>query len=97
LKEPKCALKEILQTYKEVFQALEGIPPKRKVEHETQLLLDSPLPNVGLYRQSILESDEVKKQWQDSLEQGVLRPNTSPLSIFKHSMHSILDLKNTSK
>jgi len=39
---------------------LEGMPPKREVEH-IQLLLDSPFPNVVLYKKYILEVDEVKK------------------------------------
>ena len=27
-----------------------GLPPKRELEHEIQLLPDSPLPNIGLYK-----------------------------------------------
>jgi hypothetical protein len=45
---------------------------------EIQLLSDSPLSNIGLYRQSVLEANEVKKQLQELLEQGVIRPSTSP-------------------
>jgi hypothetical protein len=48
------------------------IPPKREVEHEIQLFPDSSLPNIGLYRPSILEEDEVKKQLQQLLEKGVI-------------------------
>lgn len=47
--------------YKEVFEEPKGLPPKREVEHEIQLLLDSPFPNIGLYRKFILEEYEVKK------------------------------------
>jgi hypothetical protein len=61
-----------------VLEEPKGKPPKREVEHKIQLLLDSPLPNIGLYRQSVLEADKVKKQWQQLLEQGVIRPSTSP-------------------
>jgi hypothetical protein len=32
-----------------------------------------------LHRQSILQYNEVKKQVQDLLEQGVIRPSTSPI------------------
>jgi hypothetical protein len=54
---------ELFLAYKENFQEPKGLPPKREVGHETQLLLDSPLPNIGLmYRQCILEVDEVKIQ-----------------------------------
>jgi hypothetical protein len=48
------------------------------VEHEIQLFLDSPLSNIGLYRLSILEANEVKKQLQQLLEKGVIQSSTSP-------------------
>jgi len=49
----------------------------REVE-QIQLLLETPLPNIGLYRQSIIKEDEVKNQLQQLLEQGVIIPSTSP-------------------
>jgi hypothetical protein len=61
-------LQQLIEAYKEVFQEPQGLPPKREVEHEIQLLLESPLPNIGLYRKSIIEADEVKKQLQQLLE-----------------------------
>jgi hypothetical protein len=66
------------KTYKGMFKEHKGIPPKREVEHEIQLLLDSPLLNNGLYIQSILEENEVNKQLQHLLEHGVIQPSTSP-------------------
>jgi len=71
-------LEDLLQAYGGVFQEPKGTPPKREVEHEIQLLPESPLSNIGLYRESVLEADEVKKQLQQLLEQGVIRPSTSP-------------------
>jgi hypothetical protein len=54
-------LEELLKACKGMFQEPKGIAPKREVEHEIQLLPDSPLTNIGLYRKSILEENEVKK------------------------------------
>jgi hypothetical protein len=54
-KEKKNELEEFLKEYRGVFQEPKGIPPKREVEHEIQLFPDSPLPNIGLYRQFVLE------------------------------------------
>jgi hypothetical protein len=48
------------------------------VEHEIYLLCDSPLPNIGLYRQPVLEVDEVKKQLHPLLECIVIILITSP-------------------
>ena len=50
----------------------------KEVEHEIQLLLESSLLNIALYRQSIIEANEVKKKLQWLLEQGVIGPNMSP-------------------
>ena len=49
-KKQKQKLEELLQAYKDVFRDHKGLPLKREVEIEIQLLPDSPLPNIGLYR-----------------------------------------------
>jgi hypothetical protein len=67
-KKKKHQLKELLQACRKVFQEPKGLPPNREVEHEIQLLPDFPLPNIGLYKQSILKADEVKKQLQQLLD-----------------------------
>jgi hypothetical protein len=61
-------LEELLQAYKGVFEEPKGLLPKREVEHEMQLLPDSTLPNIGLYRPFVVEVDEVKKHLQQLLE-----------------------------
>ena len=38
---------------------------------------DAPLPNIGMYRLSALENVEIKKQVQELLDQGFIRPSTS--------------------
>jgi hypothetical protein len=60
-----------------VFKEPKEIPPKRDVEKKIQLFLDSPLSNIGLYKQSGLDSNDVKKQLLYLLEWGVIRPSTS--------------------
>ena len=61
------------------------LPPKRKIEHESQLLLQFPLPNIELYRQFILESDILKKKLLRLLEHGVLKPSSFPCGTHHHS------------
>jgi hypothetical protein len=39
---------------------------------------DIPLPNIGMYRLSVLENAEIKKLVQEMVEQGVIRPSASP-------------------
>lgn len=59
-----------------MFRDPKGFPLKRGMEHEIQLLLDSPLPNIGLYRQYIVEIVEVRKCLQQLLEKGVIQTST---------------------
>jgi hypothetical protein len=61
-----------------VFQEPKRIPFKREVENKIQLFPYSPLPNIELYTQFILEANEIKKQLQQLLEKHVIRPSTSP-------------------
>ena len=52
--------------------------PKREIQHEIHLLQDAPLPNIGMYRSSIIENAEIKKYVQELIERGVIRPRSSP-------------------
>ena len=40
---------KIISKYDEVFQKLEGLPPKRGIQHGIQLQKYVPLPNIGMY------------------------------------------------
>jgi hypothetical protein len=64
--------------YDDIFQEPDGLPPKREIQHEIHLQQDSPLPNVGMYRMSVVDMKEIKKQVQGLLDQGVIKPNSSP-------------------
>ena len=62
----------------DLFSEITGLPPRRGVEHEIMLTGESSLPNIGLHRTSVLESEEIKKQVQELLETGVIVPSCSP-------------------
>ncbi|KAI5350964.1 hypothetical protein L3X38_003855 [Prunus dulcis] len=68
---------KLQEKFKDLFQDVHGLPPRRAVQHDIQLIGDSPLRNLGLYRTSVTESDEIKKQIQGLLEQGVIKPSCS--------------------
>jgi hypothetical protein len=74
----KKELIDIVSKYDDIFQELDGLPPKREIKHEIHVQQDSPLPNVGMYRTSLVEMTEIKKQVQGLLDQGVIRPSSSP-------------------
>jgi hypothetical protein len=74
----KSDLYEVVNQYDEMFQEPKGLPPKRGIQHGIQLQQDCPLPNIGMYRMSVMENAEIKKQIQELLDKGVIVPSTSP-------------------
>ncbi|XP_004305946.1 PREDICTED: uncharacterized protein LOC101303732 [Fragaria vesca subsp. vesca] len=71
-------MEELKSQFADLFQELPGLPPKRKVEHEIMLTGESSLPNTGLYRTTVQESEEIKRQVQELLDKGVIVPSCSP-------------------
>ena len=69
---------KVVSAYDDLFQEPEGLPPKREIQHEIQLQQDAPLPNIIMYRLSVLQNEEIKKQVQELVEKGVIYPSTSP-------------------
>jgi transposase InsO family protein len=72
---------KLLAEYRDVFpdKLPPGLPPVRGgVEHTIELLPDSKPPNRATYRQSAAELEELKKQLDEMLEQGFIRPSQSP-------------------
>jgi len=71
---------DLISNYNELFQEPRGLPPKREIQHEIHLLHDAPLPNIFMYRMLAIEMEEIKQQVQELLDQGVIRPSSSPCS-----------------
>eukprot|EP00253_Pinus_taeda_P010341 PITA_10341 len=71
-------LEKIVLEYDILFQEPKGLPPKKEIVREINLQQDAPLPNIGMYRLSTLDNVEIKKQVQEFLEKGFIRPRTSP-------------------
>ena len=57
---------------------LPGMPPKRKVEFAIELIPGTAPISKRAYRVSRPELVELKKQIDELLEKGYIRPNTSP-------------------
>ena len=58
----KSKLIEIISKYDDLFQDPKGVPPKREIQHEIHLQQDVPLPNIAMYRMSVMQNEEIKKQ-----------------------------------
>ena len=71
-------IRKLQEEFKDLFEDVQGLPPKRAVEHEIQLVGDSSLLNLGLCRTSLIESKKIKRQVQGLHKQGVIKPSCSP-------------------
>jgi hypothetical protein len=54
--------KAVLERYKELFQEPSGLPHRREIEHQIDLVDGEPFPNLSLYRHSFVETEEIKRQ-----------------------------------
>eukprot|EP00253_Pinus_taeda_P026554 PITA_26554 len=64
--------------YKDIFASPTGVPLHCQVKHSIDLTLGAPLPNGPIYRRSVLENDEIKRQILELLQKGHIRPSSSP-------------------
>ena len=55
---------KIVEAHKDVFVAPDGVPLHCQVKHSIDLILGKPLPNGPVYRRSIMENEEIKRQIQ---------------------------------
>jgi hypothetical protein len=73
-------LQLLLSEFADVFVEPTGLPPPRPFDHRIHLLPSTPPVAVRPYRYPQLLKDEIEKQCNDMLRQGIIRPNTSPFS-----------------
>jgi len=76
--ELQADIEKVVSEYDVLFKEPKGLPPKKGIVNDIILQQDVPLPNIGMYRLSALENAEIKKQVQELLEKGFIRPSTSP-------------------
>ncbi|GKB04960.1 reverse mRNAase [Tanacetum coccineum] len=71
-------LEQVIANYRSLFEDKIGLPPNRVIEHEIQLVADATLPNISMYRNSVLENVEIKCKVEELIKAGVIKPNSSP-------------------
>ena len=90
-------LQDLLKIYLDVFpeELPDGLPPERHLKHTIPLKQGSEPPAQKLYRLSYRELDELKKQIEEYLRKGWIRPSTSPYGapvLFVHKKDNSLRL-----
>jgi hypothetical protein len=73
-------LDELLCQHEAVFDTPRGLPPARPYDHHIHLLPETAPVAVRPYRYPQLQKDELEWQCAAMLEQGIIRPSTSPFS-----------------
>jgi hypothetical protein len=57
------------------------LPPIRSVSHHTELIPGASFPNKSMYRLMPQENEEVKRQFQELLDKGLVRESLSLCAI----------------
>ena len=69
----------VVREFLDVFpNDLPGLPPDRETEFSIELIPGTSLISIPAYRMAPLELQELKKQIQELLEKGYIRPSISP-------------------
>ena len=69
---------KVVEEYGDIFTSPTGVPLHCQVKQPIDMTLGAPLPNGLIYRHSILENDEIKRQIQELLQKGHIQPSSSP-------------------
>jgi len=80
ISDPRAVLEELLQSYQDIFEEPRGLPPPRRHDHQIHLLPSAPPVAVRPCRYPQLLKDEIERQCEDMLAQGISRESISPFS-----------------
>ena len=58
---------KVMEEYRDIFTSPTRVPLHCQVKHPIDLTPSAPLPNGPIYRRSVLEYDEIKRQIQELL------------------------------
>ena len=71
-------VEKIMESYKDIFTTLVGVPVHCQVKHSIDLIPGVPLPNGPVYRCSLMENEEIRRQIKELIQKGHIQPSSSP-------------------
>jgi hypothetical protein len=80
LSAPHDFMKALLESFEDIFAEPHGLPPPRCHDHRIRLLPGTTLVKVHPYRYLQLLKDEIERQCDDMLQQGIIQECTSAFS-----------------
>jgi hypothetical protein len=69
---------KVVEEYSDIFSSPTRVTLHCQVKHPIDLSPGAPLPNEPVYRRSLLENEEIKRQIQELLHKGHIHPISSP-------------------
>ena len=69
---------KVVEEYGDIFTSPTGVPLHCQVKQPIDLTSGALLPNGPIYRCFVLENDEIKRQIQQLLQKGHIRPSSLP-------------------
>jgi hypothetical protein len=69
---------KVMEEYEYIFTSPTRVPLHCQVKHPIDLTLGALLPNGPIYWHSVLENVEIKRQIQELLQKGHIRPSSMP-------------------
>jgi hypothetical protein len=74
---------DVLQDFEDVFpdEVPPGLPAKRGIEHQIDLVPGASLPNRAAYRTNTEETKEIQRQVEDLIKKGYVQESLSPCAV----------------
>ena len=69
---------KVMEEYSNIFSSPTEVPLNFQVNQHIDLTPSTLFPNGPVYRRSLLENEEIKRQIQELLHKGHIRPSSSP-------------------
>ena len=69
---------KVVEEYRDICTSPTGVPLQCQVKHPIDLTPGVPLPNGPIYQCYVLENNEIKRQIQELLQKGHIRPSSLP-------------------
>lgn len=80
LQKTPMEVEQVLKNFPDVFQAAEGLPPKRKCDQTIPLVPNSKPINIRPYRLPHNKKDAMEELVEQLLKTQTIRPSVSPYS-----------------
>ena len=74
-------IRQVMEGHKGVLELPNGLPPPRPFDYRIMLLDESRSVNVPPYHYAHFQKGEIKRQVDEMLTQGLIRPSNNPFSL----------------